>query len=108
MSTIISNHFSPAVRNLSDHSFILRTKLLHGEKRMDKEMYTDDYTDEISELVEEAHAIFNATTVSEVMDMRDRQLQEDFLNKIYSNPGVEAINSYLDVVKRLRRATYGG
>jgi hypothetical protein len=77
-------------------------------KRMDKEMYTDDYTDEISELVEEAHAIFNATTVSEVMDMRDRQSQEDFLNKIYNNPEPEAINSYLDVVKRLRRATYGG
>jgi hypothetical protein len=34
---------------------------------MDEEMYTDDYTDEISEVVEEAHAIFNATTVSEVM-----------------------------------------
>jgi hypothetical protein len=45
---------------------------------MDKEMYTDDYTDEISELVEEAHAIFNATTVSEVMDMKDRQSQEGF------------------------------
>ena len=45
-------------------------------------MYTDDYTDEISELVEEAHAIFSATTVTEVMDMRDRQSQEDFLNKI--------------------------
>jgi hypothetical protein len=75
-------------------------------KRMDKEMYTDDYTDEISELVEEAHAIFNATTVSEVMDMRDRQSQEDFLNKIYNNPEPEASNRYLDVVKRLRRATY--
>jgi hypothetical protein len=59
-------------------------------------------------LVEEAHAIFNATTVSEVMDMGDRQSQEDFLNKTYNNPGVEAISSYLDVVKRLRRATYGG
>ena len=46
--------------------------------------YTDDYTDEISELVEEAHAIFNATTVTEVMDMKDRQSQEDFLNKIYN------------------------
>jgi hypothetical protein len=78
------------------------------KKRMGKEMYIDDYTYEISELVEEAHAIFNATTVSEVMDMRDRQSQEDFLNKIYNNPGVEAINCYLDVVKRLRRATYGG
>ena len=66
------NYFSPNVRNLSDHSFILRTKYFHGEKRMDKEMYTDDYTDEIGELVEEAHAIFNATNVSEVMDMRDR------------------------------------
>ena len=49
---------------------------------MKADPYTDDYTDEISELVEEAHAIFNATTVSEVMDMRDRQSQEDFLNKI--------------------------
>ena len=49
---------------------------------MDKEMYTDDYRDEISELVEEAHAIFSATMVSEVMDMRDRQSQEDVLNKI--------------------------
>jgi hypothetical protein len=82
------------------------------KKRMDKGMgkntYLDDYTDEISELVEEAHAIFNATTVSEVMDMRDRQLQEDFLNKTYNNPKPEAINSYLDVVKRLDRATCGG
>ena len=51
-------------------------------------------------------SIFNATTVSEVMDMRDRRSQEDFLNKIYSNPGVEAINSYLDVVERLERAAY--
>jgi hypothetical protein len=75
---------------------------------MEAERYTDDYTDEISELVEEAHAIFNATTVSEVMDMRERQSQEDFLNKIYNNPGVEAINRYLDVVKRLDRATSGG
>jgi hypothetical protein len=73
------------------------------KKRMDKEMYIDDYTDEISELVEEAHAIFNATTVSEVMDMRDRKSQEDFLNKIYNNPEPEAIDRYLDVVKRLRR-----
>jgi hypothetical protein len=32
------------------------------------------YTDAISELVEKAHA----TTVSEVMDMKDRQSQEDF------------------------------
>jgi hypothetical protein len=74
------------------------------KKRMDKEMCTD----EISELVEEAQAIFNATTVSEVMDMRDRQSQEDFLNKICNNPGVEAINLYLDVVKRLERAVSGG
>jgi hypothetical protein len=78
------------------------------KKRMDKEMYIDGYTDEISELVEEAHTIFNATTVSEVMDMNDRQSQEDFLNKNYTNPESEAINRYLDVVKRLERATYGG
>ena len=53
------------------------------------------YTDEISELVEEAHAIFNATTVSEVMDMDNRQLQEDFLNKTYNNPGTEAMTAIL-------------
>ena len=60
---------------------------------MEADPYTDDYTDEISELVEEAHAIFNVTTVSEVMDMRDRQSQEDFLNKTYNNTGTEAILS---------------
>ena len=75
---------------------------------MEADPYTDDYTDEISELVEEAHAIFNATTVSEVMDMRRRQSQEDFLNKIYNNPEPEDIDRYLYVVKRLDRATYGG
>jgi hypothetical protein len=78
------------------------------KKRMDKEMYTDDHTDEISELVEEAHAIFNATTVSEVMDMRDRQSQEDFLTKIYNNPEPEAFNRYLDVVKRLEMVVEAG
>ena len=77
------------------------------DKGMAENIYLDDYTDKISELVEEAHAIFNATTVSEVMDMRDRQSQEDFLNKNYNNPEPETINSYLDVVKRLERATYG-
>ena len=71
---------------------------------MDKDMYTD----EISELVEEAHAIFNVTTVSEVMDMRDRQSQEDFLNKTYNNPGAEPIYRYLDAVKRLDRTISGG
>ena len=75
---------------------------------MDEEMLTDDYTDEISELVEEAHAIFNATTVTEVMDMRDRQSQEDFLNKNYNNPGVDAIDRYLDVVRRLDLAVSSG
>jgi hypothetical protein len=75
---------------------------------MDEEMLTDDFTDKISELVEEGHAIFNATTVSEVMDMRDRQSQEDFLNTTYNNPGTEAIDRYLGVVKRLDSATCGG
>jgi hypothetical protein len=78
------------------------------KKRMDKEMYIDGYTDEISELVEEAHAIFNETTASEVMDMKDRQSQEDFLNKIYNNPEPEAIDLYLDVVKRLEMVIYAG
>ncbi len=72
---------------------------------MDKEMYTDDYTDEISELVE-AHAIFNATTVPEVMDMRDRQSQEDFLNKTYNNPGTDVTDRYLGALKRLEKVAY--
>jgi len=69
---------------------------------MDKEMYTD----EISELVEEAHTIFNVTTVSEVMDMRDRQSAVDFLNKTYNNPATEDIGRYLGVLKRLEKVTY--
>ncbi len=71
---------------------------------MDEEIFTD----EISILVDEAHAIFNATTVSEIMDMRDRQSQEDFLNKIYNNPEPEAMSRYLDVVKRLRMVVEAG
>lgn len=38
-------------------------------------MFKDYFRDEISELVEEAHAIFNATTVSEVMDTRECMAQ---------------------------------
>ena len=75
---------------------------------MAEEMYTDDYTDAISELVEEAQAIFSATTVTEVMDMRDRQSQEDFLNKVYCCPEFEKINRYLDVVKRLELEVSAG
>ena len=51
--------------------------------------------------------LFNATAVSEVMDMNDRQAQKYFLNKIYNNPEAETIDLYLDVVKRLESATYG-
>ena len=40
------------------------------------------YTDKNSALVEEAHAVFNATAVSEMMDMNDRQSVVDFLYKI--------------------------
>ena len=69
-------------------------------------MNEDNYTDGISELVEEAHAIFNAATVSEVMDLDDRQSQEDFLNKIYNNPGTDVTGRYLDVVKRLEKVAY--
>jgi hypothetical protein len=42
------------------------------------------------------------------MDMRDRQSQEDFLNKVYCCPEIEKINLYLDVVRRLDRAVSGG
>jgi hypothetical protein len=75
---------------------------------MDEEMYIVDYTDEISELVEEAHTIFSATTASEVMDMNDRQSAIDFLNKTYNNPEPEAIDRYLDILKRLEMVVYAG
>ena len=38
---------------------------------MEADPYTDDYVDEISELVEEAHAIVNTISVCEVMGMDD-------------------------------------
>ena len=58
-------------------------------------------TDEISKLVDEAHAIFNTTLVHEVIDL-EKQAAEDLLNEVYDNPVVEIIDRYLEVVKRLR------
>lgn len=57
-------------------------------------------TDEISKLVDEAHAIFNATSVFEVIDL-DKHAARDFLAKAYGNPDIEAIDRYLDVLKKL-------
>ena len=66
---------------------------------MEADPYTDDYTDEISELVEEAHAIFNATTVSEVMDSLQYQTPKEVTPapypQQYHKAGAELILPFL-------------
>lgn len=63
----------------------------------------------IKKYVDQAHKIFNDTSVFEfeVFDS-DRQTAIDFLNKTYGNPGDEVIDRYLEVVSKLRRVIEGG
>ncbi|TKB25989.1 hypothetical protein FCL47_12960 [Desulfopila sp. IMCC35006] len=58
-------------------------------------------TDDIEELVDKAHAIFNGTSIHEVIDL-DQQAARAFLMKAYSNPDTTLIDKYLDVVAKLR------
>ncbi len=57
--------------------------------------------DGIEQLIDEAHAIFNATLVYEVIDLDDQAARE-FLTKAYGNPEPELIDKYLKVVDILR------
>ncbi len=61
-------------------------------------------TDKIELLVNEAHAIFNATSVFEVIDI-DHQAARDFLNKTYNNPRAGVVDQYLNVVRKHRKVT---
>lgn len=61
-------------------------------------------TDEIDMLVNEAHAIFGATSVYEVIDSESKEEAIEFLNEVYGNPGSDIIDRYLDVTDRLMKA----
>lgn len=58
-------------------------------------------TKRIDELIAEAHSIFDATSIYEVIDLENRQAAVDFLKKTYKNPKNESINRYLDLVERV-------
>jgi hypothetical protein len=58
-------------------------------------------TDKIEFLVDQAHKIFNRTSIYEVSDLLNRQAAIDFLNDRYSNPDPELINRYLAIVDQL-------
>lgn len=58
-------------------------------------------TKQIDELIAEAHAIFSATSIYEVIDLENRHAAVDFLNKTYRNPTSESINQYLDLIERV-------
>jgi len=61
-------------------------------------------TDKIEKLVGEAHAIFDDTSILEVIDL-DEGSARDVLNKFYGRPEGVLIDRYLDVLEKLRRAT---
>ncbi len=60
--------------------------------------------DKICDLVEEAHEIFSATSVIEVINL-DKPSAQEVLNKAYGNPGTENIDRYIDVIERLKKVT---
>lgn len=58
-------------------------------------------TDRITRLVYEAYAVFNATSIFEVIDLNKHAARE-FIRKAYDNPAPESIERYFCVVERLR------
>ncbi len=60
--------------------------------------------DIIETLVNEAHLIFNATSVFEVTDI-DTNAAVEFLNKTYNYPEPNAIEKYLRVTSLLVKIT---
>ncbi len=60
--------------------------------------------DKICDLVEEAHEIFSATSVSEVLNL-DKPAARKVLNKMYNNHETENIDRYLNVIERLKTVT---
>lgn len=53
-------------------------------------------------LIDNAHNIFNATSIYDVIDLDNRQEAETFLIKRYNNPDKISINRYLDIVEKIR------
>ncbi len=60
--------------------------------------------DQIEILVDEAHEIFNKTSIFEVADL-DIGSAKEFLNEAYDNPGPELVERYLDVLEKIRIVT---
>jgi hypothetical protein len=60
--------------------------------------------EQIEILVNEAHRIFNKTSVFDVIDL-EKNSARDFLNDAYNNPAPELLNRYLDVIEKLRWIT---
>ncbi len=60
--------------------------------------------EKICDLVEEAHEIFSATSVIEVINL-DKPSAKEVLNKAYGNPGTENVDRYIDVIERLKKVT---
>lgn len=58
-------------------------------------------TKKIDELIAEAHAIFNGTSIYEVIDLENREAAVEFLNKTYKNPKRESVTQYLDLIERV-------
>ncbi len=58
----------------------------------------------IADLIEEAHKIFNAMSIFEVIDL-DRVAARKVLAEIHNSPESEEIERYLDVVDDLRLVT---
>ena len=58
-------------------------------------------TKRIDELIADAHAIFNATSIYEVIDLENREAAVELLNETYKNPNRESINQYLDLIERV-------
>ena len=58
-------------------------------------------TDKIYDLIEEAHDIFNRTSVYEVIDLVNEQAAKDFLRDNYNNPDENSIDQYLDIVHEI-------
>jgi len=55
----------------------------------------------ISKQVDEAHGIFNSTSIYAVIDL-DKQAAFEVLNIRYDNPDSERIDRYAGVLERLR------
>lgn len=59
-------------------------------------------TDRINDLVNEAHDIFNKTSIFDVIDLVNEQAAKDFLRKEYDNPDENSIAQYLSIVNEIK------